>query len=386
MEQNVPNNQIKSLTFIDVVRMFKKKTVILIVCLSLVAAILGGVGGYIYFSSSSSYGTEITFYLSYKDSTHALLPLLNSDSFAEKLLLDENGLPPKAECDLDDYNKASAAVEAYNEAVMRKREYAILSKSFPSAIAEKKSVYDSDLAEYNRIYNLLNAYLSAYQSATENTSEKDVVTTASELLEKISDYEIKLNEAATKMKASKEEYDAISSKKLVNDVNLAKAKQDVKDTRLEMEGALEVVLKNWREKDDIREKIDLIRESVSFEYAKLNESNVASETVENENAAFLIITINVDDDEDMAKFITEQVILRTPDYVEKNIERINDVSDPHCTLISTFADTRKNIDSEMLKNTLLVTAISGGGTLAASCAVVVLYNLIPEDMKKKKKA
>ena len=88
----------------------------------------------------------------------------------------------------------------------------------------------------------------------------------------------------------------------------------------------------------------------------------------------------------MAEFITEQIISIAPDYVEKNIERITDVSDPHCTLISTFANTQKDIDDEMWVNVLLVGAGLGAGTLIVACFAVVIYNLIPDDMKKKKKA
>lgn len=382
MDQNVQNNSTKPLTFVDVIRMFKTKTVIIIVCLSLVAAILGGVAGYFYFGRSVSYGSEITFYLTSKDGTHALLPLLNSDSFAEKLLLDEKGLPPKAECDEEKYNTAEAAVDAHNEAVQKKREYANLAKTLPSIVAEKKSVYDSDLAEYNRIYNLLNAYLGAYQSSTENGAND---ASASDLLAEISKYEVKLEEAAAEMKVSKEDYDTASAEKLTNDVHLAQAKENVKNTRIAMETALEEVLTPWREKEDVRKNISVIRDSVSFEYAKLNESASNAAAVENENAAFLVITVNVDNDEEMAEFITEQIILLAPDYVEKNIERITDASDPRCSLISTFANTSENSNDDLAVDVLLCCIIPGVGVTVASCFIVVLYNLLPDDIKKKKK-
>ena len=48
--------------------------------------------------------------------------------------------------------------------------------------------------------------------------------------------------------------------------------------------------------------------------------------------------------------------------------------------------TQKDIDDEMWVNVLLVGAGLGVGTLVVSCFAVVIYNLIPDDMKKKKKA
>ena len=158
MDQNMQNNMTKPLTFVDVIRMFKTKTVIIIVCISLVAALLGGLASFLYLNRTTYYGSEITFYLTSKDGTHALLPLLNSDSFAEKLLLDENGLPPKAECDEDDYNNASDKVKAYNDALAIKRDSEKKAETLIAQVSEKKAVYDLRLAEYTRIYDLLNAY------------------------------------------------------------------------------------------------------------------------------------------------------------------------------------------------------------------------------------
>lgn len=376
------NNATKPLTFVDVIRMFKTKTVIVIVCISLVAALLGGLASFLYLNRTPYYGSEITFYLTSKDGTHALLPLLNSDSFAEKLLLDENGLPPKAECDENDYNTALEAVKAYNDALNIKRDSAKKAESLIAKVSEKKAIYDSRLAEYTRIYDLLSAYLNAYNSAAADGAEAD----ASNLISIINDYQKKLDDFKKDyLDPAKNDYNDVLNTKNANDVTLANAKKDVESTRSEMEKALEDVLAPWREGEDVRQKVSVIRESVSFEYAKLNDS-ASSTATDNENAAFLVITVSVANDEETAEFITEQIISIAPDYVEKNIERITDVSDPHCTLISTFANTQKDIDNEMWINVLLVGAGLGIGTMVASCFIVVIYNLLPDDMKKKKKA
>ena len=307
---------------------------------------------------------------------------MNSDSFAEKLLLDENGLPPKAECDEDDYNNAKDKVKAYNDALAIKRDSAKNAETLAAQVSEKKAIYDLRLAEYTRIYDLLNAYLNAYNSAAADGSETD----ASNLIGIINDYQQKLDLFKEEsLDPAKNDYNLVLNEKNTNDIKLANAKKDVEITRSEMEKALEIVLAPWRESEDVRQKVSVIRESVSFEYAKLNDS-ASSTAPDNENAAFLVITVNVANDEEMAEFITEQIISIAPDYVEKNIERITDVSDPHCTLISTFANTQKDIDDEMWVNVLLVVAGLGVGTLVVSCFAVVIYNLIPDDMKKKKKA
>ena len=389
MDQNTPNNATRPLTFVDIIRMFKVKTVIIIVCLALVAAIAGGIVGFLFFENSITYGAEITFYLTSKDGTHALLPLLNSDSFAEKLLLNAYGLPEdKASCDEEDYDAAVKAVEAYNEALKIKHEYAKIAETLPAQVAEKKSIYESDLAEYTRIYDLLNAYLNAYKSATEEASGEVAGSSESmtKLLAMIDKYEAELDTAANTVKESKAAYDEISKAKLKNDVDYAEAKKEVKRTRTESEDALEAVLVEWRKDEDLQKKISIIRDSISFEYAKLNESGESAETVENENAAFLIITVNVPEDEKMANLIVDSIILRAPDYVEKNIERLTGATDPKCTLISTFASTEETADHGMWVNIAIFGGVFGAGVLAVSCFAVVVYHLLPDDMKRKKKA
>lgn len=389
MDQNTQNNATRPVTFVDVIRMFKAKTVIIIVCIALVAAIAGGIAGFLFFENSITYGAEITFYLTSKDGTHALLPLLNSDSFAEKLLLNEYGLPEdKASCNEEDYNAAVETVKAYNEALKIKHEHAKFAETLPAQVAEKRSIYESNLAEYTRIYDLLNAYLNAYKSATEEASGEVAGSSESvtKLLAMIANYETELDTAAYTVKESKAAYDEISKIKLKNDVDYAEAKKEVKRTRTESEEALEKVLVNWRKSPDVQKKISVIRDSISFEYAKLNETGESAETVENENAAFLIITVNVPEDEKMANFIIDRIILRAPDYVEKNIERLTGATEPKCTLISTFASTEKTADHGMWFNIALFGGVFGAGVLAVSCFAVVVYHLIPDDMKKKKKA
>ena len=388
MDQNTPNNSTKPLTLLDVIRMFKAKTLIIIICVALVAALLGGVFEALLFYTNLSYGTEITFYLTTKDGTHALLPLLNSDSFAEKLLLDENGLPDKADCNEADYNAALEAVASYNDALKVKHECAKAAETLPALVAEKKSVYDSDLAEYTRIYNLLNAYLNAYKSATLGDVTEGIESTESlsDLLVMIAKYEVELDKAADTVAKSKAAYNEINKQKLANDVALSVAKKEVDRTRSEAEETLEKVLAPWRESKEVKEKISLIRESISFEYAKLNENVENGTSVDNENAAFLVITVNVEKDKNMANFIVDRIILRAPDYVEKNIERLTDATDPQCTLISTFADTEENTEPELLRGIILFGAVFGGVTFAGSCVAVVFYNWLPDDMKRKKKA
>ena len=67
--------------------------------------------------------------------------------------------------------------------------------------------------------------------------------------------------------------------------------------------------------------MNVIMRSVSFKYAKVvDQSSV--ETAENQNAAFLIITVSVDGDEETADLIIDRIKAVTPDFVEKSLEKM----------------------------------------------------------------
>ena len=58
----------------------------------MILAVLVSVGSFFLTKDNTTYGNSVNFYLSRKDPQQVLLPILQSESFAEKLLLDEYGV------------------------------------------------------------------------------------------------------------------------------------------------------------------------------------------------------------------------------------------------------------------------------------------------------
>ena len=61
--------------------------------------------------------------------------------------------------------------------------------------------------------------------------------------------------------------------------------------------------------------------------------------------AFLLISIAVVGDEELADFLLERFKERTPGVVEQHIEEISGTTQAECKLISTFADIEYSLDS-----------------------------------------
>lgn len=377
MDQNAQSKSTDQVTVVDVIKMFRGKLKLLI-CIALIGAIVGGALGVLISEMSASYGATVNFYLTTQDGTKALLPLLQSEAFAEKLLLDENGLPPKAECNAADYDAALAAINAHNEAREVKRELARQLALFPYEFAFVEEKFSSLAQEYSRVFNLLNTYKSApIEQITDDKNHAEQVAKCEAMLAKI---ETERNDYKTNV------YDVKMAEKLDLEQKLAVAKRLVTDTRYEEEEALEKVLAPWREQESVREMIDLIQESVTYEYAKFID-DVETDTTENQNAAFLIINVVVNDGEENAEYIIDRLKSRTPTFVQKNIERLTGANEPRCTLISTFVETHR-IDESGIVTSAVVYGVIGAIVLVAFASIVIIVKgVLPEDVfaKKEKK-
>ncbi len=376
MDNNINSSAVEQLTFADVLRMFqgKLKTVI---CITLIAAVIGAAVGVWMSFSDVMYGAEISFYITPKESSQALLPILRSESFAEKLLLDENGLPPKDECNESDYNAALDAVKEENAA--REENLRLYKKvsALPYSIAIIEKEYNRLASRYNELYDLLNMYKSA---------TSDLIASQPDHALKIAEYEAELAaalEAKNKYKA--ESYDPAIADKAMLEQEYFIARRALVGAREKSEELVEKVLVKWRKNAEVKELIKTIQASVSYEYIKTPENNTAAETAENQNASFLSIKVAVNGDRNTAAYIVDRVKLLTPNFVEKNIERLMDTPEAKCTLTSTFAESHDVSETSFILNTAIYTAIAAILGLMAACAAIIVKSMLPEELTESKK-
>ena len=361
MEQNVQRNN-TTLSGWEIFNMLRKKLV-LIICITVAAAILGAAATTLYILTFGNFGTEVSFHVSPADNSQSLLSLLKSESFSEKLLLDENGLPPRAECNAADYDAALASIVAVNAARERKQEAKEILNMIPYSFALIQEKYNELSKEYSENYNLLDTYKSAYDGSHETHAEK------------IKEYEQKLAEAAAAKHAYEQStYNPALQEKLQAEKEMAESTLALKEARELSNELIEKVLEPWRENKDVKKKVALIQNGVSFEYEKMTVP-ANSSVQEADNYAFLTISVSIPKNEEFAIEVVEKIKSNTPQFVEQTIERFTGTTKAICTIISPYSSV-DNMDAKgLVLKVGLIGAAAGIVALAGTCFVIVLVNM-----------
>ena len=378
MEQN--NNPSKApevITFPDILRMFKGKAKTFKIA-AIVSVIIGAVVGALLSFVFVSYGSSVTFYINQRDGSKTLLPLLQSDSFAEKLLLDENGLPPKSECDPEDYSAALSAVNAYNKAREEKYLHARNMIIFNSEMNVIKNKYNDLLSAYNTIFNELDMYLSAPDEVAKGEGHSET----------IKKYEGLLAQAKAELDAYKNDVYLPTKAEEVSlsdqTVKIARKVNDARDLAAEK---VEKVVAPWREKPEVKEMVSIIRSSVTYEYDKvIADANTSSvtESEDNQNAAFLVINVSVPEDKEAAELIIEKLKLRIPYYIKDHIEKMSGSTNVQVTLSSTFTNTTITEGDGPIMSAAIGAVVCAAVVIVLIFAFVIIKNMLPDDIFEKK--
>ena len=343
---------------LDIIKILLSKAKLLI-CITLLSAIIGGaLGGAITLLGIREYGTQVEFYITPNSPDSNVLHLLASERFAEKLLLDENGLPENRsgaeyEAALAAKHEADAAAKALTEAKK-------LSKEAPRVLAIAQKNYEEKQKAYEDVYNLLNIYKSA-------TSDK--IAEDPEHVQKMKQYEADLETAKQAKKIAEEEYYAASQTALEATHKFEAAKEAAASARKKADDLAEDILEQWREEAKNKKKISLINESLSYKYIDVETADKA--TGETTNRQFLIVSISVERDEALAKRLLCNMRDRLPVFVEENIDTSNSDEETVCTLISTAAEIENLSKNSLVKEIAKFALITAVMALAVTCIVVV---------------
>lgn len=331
----------------------------LIICFALIAAILGAVFGTAFtLIGKHDFGTEIEFYITPNAPDSQILHLLSSERFAEQLLLNEDGLPDSASG--PEYEAAVAAKhdadEAYEALVLAKQE----SKSAPRELAAVQKTYEEKQKAYEDVYNLL----SIYQSAS------DAIAKQPEHIEKMKNYEKAVEVAKAEKEIAEKIYYEASQKALLANHNLESAKEDYAAAKKNASDLAEEILKEWRDKDHNKEKISKINESLTYEYIE-DKSSTAKNSEQTSNRQFLIVSIEVEKDEELAKILLQNICYKLPSYVEENTDNAESDEETDCILISTAAEIENLGKNSLVKEIVKYALIFTIATVAITCIVVI---------------
>lgn len=341
----------------DLLTLFVKKIKLLIV-IGLIFAILGGAWGGLMDSLSMRYNAVIDISISPADETDVLLYDLRSGSFAEKLLLEKNGLPKKELCDPEDYNAALKALAEYETAREKRLEkYYELSYYYTAPIENKYQTLKND---YNEILERLKLYKAvSFEGLDKDEREHH--------LQMIQIYEEKLEKAEqAKNTYYEEQYGPAMEKRIQLQTELSQCKDEMELKKREADESVEKVLAVWRKDEEIQRRVMRIMDSVKYEY-------FASEAQEEEDEAeaafhkgFIKISISVLNDAKFAGEIVDYFRLHVTDYVERHLEYFAGKVEVDCTIINPIV----SVDSSPAS---LIPGIVKTAVAFGAVAVVLTY-------------
>lgn len=373
-----------TITFAEIVAMFKGKGKAFLCCI-LVAAIVCGAIGFGFSFLTREYGGTVTLNVSVTDATRSLITLLSSDRFAERLLLDENGLPPQEYCNDEDYKVALEAAEAYNAAREAKKKLYREQQMFEYDFAIIEERYNTLNEEYTRVEKIIEVYKSVWSESVANDPGHAEATQR---------YQDLLDEIAEKRNTYRDEVRAPEvTKKLELNKEMAVAKQTLKDAREAYDDASSKVISQWRQDPEVKKLVTAMSAAISCEYMQLFEGvdipegeNIDPASLE--NSRFLVLTIKTSEGQELAEDILKRIFDVAPDYVEENLERLSGATEPQCSIISTLANATEQGESSPIKSAAVFAAIGAVVVAAVFVLVVIIKSLLPtySDDKKSKKA
>ena len=360
----------------------------LIICITLAVTIVTAAVSGVFIFSDISYGGSVSFYLTKADKSYKLLPSLTSQTFAERLLLDEYGLPAEYATDpqyKDAYNEAKQAVIAFNEVreeikEVSKNYYRVsVSLTTPkdpytgetiSSLAEIQAKYEELQQDYIGLYDLVSIYKAVNSEEIVTEEHKIQVQFLEKELEKA-----RIARDAYKKSA----YEPAMLEKIEWDARYSTISNKLTDTRENAETLVSDLLEDWRKNYAIKEKVSKIASSLSFSYDIPGDDSsiIDKETVttpnkeEDKEYSFLKVYVSVAGDEELAAFIIQRLKEILPEYTEKNIEKFGGGYAPQCVLMSPFSQVSELDMTEAVTSTVLAAVIAFVLTAAVVCLAIL---------------
>lgn len=332
--ENKNENQEFELSLASLFKIFKGKLKKLVI-FGLVAAILGGaIGALSVVLTKKSYGNTLTFYFPTpeKNEYKNVLPLLESDNFAENVLIGtkeveyttDSGKTVKIDIlDLDYTKEQEEDITEYEYTKLASYETIKKLKEILKELPSEISILELKLNKANSDYTLAKDSFDVYMNVNANDlAFKDT----------IAKLEIELAElAAAKRTAFDEHNKALSRQKLAEQELLLAEKsydQAIKKSN-EIIGELRA---EWLADKDNKKMLDTYKKSVTY---SISHEGSASIGKDGEGSSFVYVNVSVLDNEELANRIIENLPEEVSDTVTENATPLEIHSVIECNLVSS---------------------------------------------------
>ncbi len=385
MEQNFQYEQKEK--EIDLASIFKlllsKIKVLLYVALAglIVGCSLGALTSF----SSKQYGAPLQYYVNPKssgsttdsDSQYAvygaynstvmdnMVKLLQSDAFAEKLLLDEYGLP-KEYRNNEIYTKAVNAVkklrETENEIENTQKQIVIKNRDIPILKEEVdlcKTKFDVAVSHYDKTWSNYLMILEHGGSNQQDELKKILTNAEADYYAKNEDYNKALNN-----------YNTAKTDILKLESDLNEATMLLNQRQVEADSETETLLAIWREHPNYKPQLNKVKSSVKYSYLKDEDLN--SNNANNFARSFFYVEISVLNDEGFAENLLDAVNRILPTYIEDKMIVPDGYSGTNCINVSRLNQiedlSASSVSSQIVKYGL----VAAVAAVLLACLIIIL--------------
>ena len=352
MEENIRTQEEISLA--EIFKILWRKVKVLIFAL-VIGAIFGGSLGVLTTFNEKYYGTTVEFYVNPKKDENQInnesqygvygaygrhvmdnmTKLLASESFAEQLLLDDDGLPTKF---LSDENRAEidAKIAEAGTPLAIKKSAVKTADDARTAMAEAQVVYNQKAKEWETELQILVAGGATVVEI--ETAREQCLGEAKRALETAQDAK---------------ELAELAETKAIEDANTA----------------VEAVRALWRETKLYEELIVTVTESINYRYYDEEETDV-----DDLARSFIYVNVSVLNDEELANDLFDQLLIMLPRYVEKNMAIPSGYIGTNCQRITRLNEVEQTNSGYMLKTAIKYALLFGAVALVIASVVVIIID------------
>lgn len=349
MEENIRTQEEISLG--DIFRILLRKIKVLVLAL-VIGAVVGAGFGVVRTYNVKYYGTTMQFYVNPKkdsasvtsDSQYgvygaysslvmdAITKLLGSESFAEELMLDEDGIPLASVLPTGENREViDAAIAEAQAPIAKAKEATEAADAARLATAEAQVAYNSAKSDYDK--------LIGSNMTTEIELAGAALTAATTALENAEDAQ-----AAAELKEEDAWEDANEK--------------------------LETVWTEWRKSTVYRDYVQTIVSSVSYSYYDESEADNTTNLAK----SFIYVSIDVLNNEGFANFLFERINVVLPEYVEAKMTVPSGYVGTNCQRITRLDEVARTNEGNMASTALKYGLILGAAALIVACVVVIVVD------------
>lgn len=382
-------NQDVEFSFATIFKIFKGKFKLIIV-VALLAAILGGsVGALISYTHEKDYGNTLTFYLptSEKSNYASVIPLLESELFLEKILIDtktekyegkEIRVPdlPFSKEDKQQYMQLSFEIMQAQERISELKRYF---SDAPYLLTRLKEELSRKSSDYATAANVFQTYTGLQDAG--------LVDQIKDYKAKVEYYQTKLEEADLARREAEAAYNLEFTTYQDSEENLHEAEITLEESSEKLDDLLAKYYEEWKTDTDNEEMLNVAKKSVKFALSKEelfpDEYDKASkEEYENIPRNFLYVHVELSGNQELANKIIKNICSELGDFVVLNTTPSEDTDTIKATCLSVpnvNESEMASIPSTIIKYTVISVVLAEVVLIAAILFIYYKKTYIDEE-------